>query len=348
MAKREKLETTLNVPDLRGKVKNNYFTAPKAHHQFVSTGCTTLDCALGGGFALGRVANLVGDKSTSKTGLSTECLINFCRSYPDGQAAYRDIEAAFDEPYAEAMGLPIAKVDFGQPFFTVEDFHRDLEKFVDKQLKTGNPGIYILDSFDALSDEAEMARDIGDATFGGSKAKKSGELFRRLTAKIESSKVLLLIVSQVRDNIGAMFGEKHRRSGGKALDFYASQIVWLAHIGMLKRTINKVERAYGIEVRAKVKKNKIGMPFRETDFTFVFGFGVDDAITSINWLADVGRLDAIGVNASEKKEYLKELDGFNDVEYKNECVMIAEAVKKVWADVESTFLPKRTKYSDEL
>lgn len=338
MAKREKL------PEAVPTRPNNYFTAPKSHHEFVSTGCTTLDCALGGGFALGRVANVVGDKSTSKTGLATECLINFCRTYPDGQAAYRDIEAAFDEPYAQAMGLKLDKIDFGTPFFTVEEFYRDLEKFVDKQIKSGTPGIYVLDSFDALSDEAEMARDIGDATFGGNKAKKSGELFRRLTAKIESSKVLLLIVSQVRDNIGAMFGEKHKRSGGKALDFYASQIVWLAHIGMLKRTINKIERAYGIEVRAKVKKNKISVPFRECDFEFHFGYGIEDALTSLDWLEKVGRLDVIGVEKSEIKEYYKELIEMNDVEYQNETAMIADGVRKAWAEVEESFMPKRSKY----
>jgi recombination protein RecA len=37
--------------------------------------------------------------------------------------------------------------------------------------------------------------------------------------------VTLLIVSQVRDKIGAMFGAKHTRTGGRALDFYASQVL---------------------------------------------------------------------------------------------------------------------------
>lgn len=324
---------------------NNYFTAAKDHLQFVSTGCTLLDCALGGGFVLGRIANIVGDKSTSKTGIATECLINFVRAYPEGQAAYRDAEAAFDTSYAAAMGLQLDKIDMGpdKPLSTVEDFYRDLDKFITQQAKADAPGIYVLDSLDALSDEAEMERDIGDASYGGNKAKKLSELFRKLTAKVESSKVLVLIVSQVRDNIGAMFGEKHKRSGGKALDFYASQIVWLAHIGQLDRTLAKVKRVYGIEVRANVKKNKVSMPFRKADFEFHFGYGIEDVISCANWLDEVGAFNREGFG--NLKEFMTTLDGLSDAQYRDLHKRMVMATKDTWESVEATFLPVRTKYA---
>lgn len=330
------------------KPKNSYFTSEKANIQFVSTGCTVLDCALGGGLALGRTANVVGDKSTAKTGTATEVMINFAHQYPDGGIAYRETEAAWDDAYAEAMGLPIDRIDFGDrdnPVITVEDFYHDFETFCDKQKKAKEPGLYVLDSFDALSDDAEMARDIDKASFGAAKAKKMSEMFRKLTRKQEQSNVMLFIVSQVRDNIGAMFGEKHKRSGGKALDFYASQVFWLAHIKILKRTINKVERPYGIEIKAKVKKNKVAMPFRECEFTFAFGFGIDDLLASVNWLAEVGRLDAIDLKVSEVKEYIKSINDMDSKEYNSERKSAAAAVKKVWGEIEETFLPNKRKYA---
>ncbi len=329
------------------KPKNSYFTSAKDNLSFVSTGCAVLDCALGGGLALGRTANVVGDKSTAKTGTATEVMINFAQTFSNGKIAYRETEAAWDDGYAEAMGLPMDRVDFGDrdnPIITVEDFYNDFDAFCDARIKDGNPGCYVLDSFDALSDEAEMARDIEKGSFGAAKAKKSSEMFRKITRKQEKANVLLLIVSQVRDNIGAMFGEKHKRSGGKALDFYASQVFWLAHLGILTRTIKKVKRPYGIEIRAKVKKNKVALPFREAEFTFEFGFGINDLLASVTWLNSVDRLDAFDLKKTELKDYCAEINSMGTEEYAEELARAAKAVKEVWAEVEEMHMPKKRKY----
>lgn len=340
MAKRERAE--IEAPH-----KSSYFTAPKSNIVFVSTGCAVLDCALGGGLALGRTVNVVGDKSTAKTGTATEVMINFAKDFPNGAIAYRETEAAWDDSYAEAMGLPIDRIDFGdrdRPLITVEDFYEDFNAFCDEQKKHRTQGLYVLDSFDALSDEAEMDRDIDKGSFGAAKAKKMSEMFRKLTRKQEQANVLLLIVSQVRDNIGAMFGEKHKRSGGKALDFYASQVFWLAHTKILKRTINKVERPYGIALVAKVKKNKVGLPFRECAFTFEFGFGINDLLASLEWLKEVGRLGDIDLKESQYKEYVAQMSNSTTMEYNKERKRIGSVVRQVWAEIDEGFIPKRKKY----
>ncbi len=319
MSKREKLE-------IEPKVSNIYF--PEKRIQFVSSGCTILDCVLGGGYPLGRIVNIVGDKSTAKTALATEAVINFLRQYPDGVAYYRETEAAFDTAYASSMGLPLEKVNFGnedEPLITVEDLAKDLDAFVDQQIKAKTPGIYVVDSLDALTDEAEMEAP-GQAGYGMQKAKLLSILFRKTARKIERANVLLLVVSQVRENIGVSFGEKYRRSGGKALDFYASQVLWLAHIKTLTKTISKIERPYGVLIKAKTKKNKVAMPFRECQFPFVFGFGVDDLEASLFWFKQIGE----AVELSED---------YNEAQSK-----AAIALQARWAFVESQFAPTRKKY----
>ncbi len=318
------------------KQPNIYFSGERI--QFVSSGCTILDCALGGGWALGRIANIVGDRSTAKTALATEAVINFLKQFPDGSAFYRETEAAFDKGYSQSMGLPLHKVDFGndeEPLMTVEAFARELDAFIEKQQKEGKPGIYVLDSLDALSDEAEMDRDISEGTYGTKKAAKLSILFRTMARKLERTNILLLIVSQVRENIGVTFGEKYKRSGGKSLDFYASQCVWLAHIKTLKRTINKVERPYGVEIKAKVKKNKVGPPLRECTFEFHFNFGVEDLIASIEWLKDVGKTFTITT---------AEVGKLSDTDYRTLQIEAANQVREVWGEIESKFAPVRSKY----
>lgn len=324
------------------EVDNNYFKRLETKKEFVSTGCAKLDCDLGGGYVLGRIANIVGDKSTAKTAMATEAVINFLKQYPDGHAFYRESEAAFDSDYAESMGLPLDKVDFGdpaKPVTTVEDFARDLGAFVGQRLATKTPGIYILDSLDALSDEAEMERDIGKGSYGTQKAAKMSELFRTLARRLEQTRVLLIVISQVRDKIGVMFGEKHTRSGGRALDFYATHIFWLHKIKDLKRTVRGLERSYGVIINAKIKKNKVGVPGRECEMEFHWNYGIEDFLTSYNWLQKIKRLP---------ERYTKlDYEDMTDDEYRSITKEIASDVKVAWSEIEDEFKPVRKKYSSE-
>ena len=325
---------------------NNYFTTRKDDLQFVSSGCEILDNVLGGGYVLGRMTNIIGDKSTAKTALATEAVNNFLIHYPDGKAYYRESEAAFDKKYAAAMGMHVDNVDFGEdnPVFTIEDFYTDLNLCLDECIQNDRPSIYVLDSLDALSDEEELKRDIDKGSYGMAKQKKLGEMFRKCVKKIEKAKMLLIIISQVRDNIGVTFGEKHRRSGGKALDFYASQFLWLAHMGQIKKTVKGIERVVGIKIKANCKKNKIGFPFRTCEFDFMFGYGVDDVSANINWLKEVKRLDVLNLSEKDVKNYIKETNIMDAKEFEITRSEIAKKVREVWSEVETTFLPSRKKY----
>jgi len=143
-----------------GAAGGSYFAAPKSGLQFVETGCKPLDLVLGGGWAVGRIANIVGDKSTGKTLLCIEACANFIRKFPKGKIRYWEAEAAFDKPYAAALGMPINRIDFGdekKPIHTVEDFFEMLEVVCDN---ARGHELVILDSLDALSDRSEVEREI--------------------------------------------------------------------------------------------------------------------------------------------------------------------------------------------
>jgi recombination protein RecA len=321
-----------------------YFDSPSKQLQFISSGCSVLDCVLGGGYALGRICNIIGDKSTGKTLLGIEACNNFAVTYPKGHIWYNEVEAAFDTDYAAALGLPIARVEFQENQATVEDYFKNLDKCIEVAKKSGEPGLYILDSMDALSDAAEIEREIDAGSYGAGKARKLSEVFRRQVLKLKNQRIAVLIISQVRDNIGAMFGEKYKRSGGKALDFYASQCLWLAQTGQIKRTIDSVERTIGVSVKANCKKNKIGLPFRECELEIRFGFGIDDVAANINYLEAVNKLELVGLNKDKITRFLRSLEKMSDDEYRTTRTRIAAIVRQVWSEVEKSFLPTRRKY----
>lgn len=335
----------------------DYF--PPSMFKLVPSGCTVLDCAAAGKFApagawpLGRILNIVGDKSTGKTLLAIEACATFARAFPKGRIRYREAEAAFDVPYAETLGLPEDRVDFGPQgiktqWDTVEDIFEDLREAVKADRRAKVPSLYIVDSLDALGSRTMIGRDLNKGTYGAAKPKIMSELFCELAREFKAVDMLLIFISQVRDKIGVTFGAKYTRTGGRSLDFYASQVVLLSHITTLTREIKGIKRATGIRVRAKLTKNKIALPFRECEFTLKFGYGVDDLAASVQWLQDAKRLTALGLKANTTKEevtrWLHTKDKLPDDEYRDYVTEVRGKVLTAWQEVEADFSPARRKY----
>lgn len=325
----------------------NYFIKDKKV-EFTPSGCTLLDRIHGNGYPLGRVVNIVGDKSTNKTGLSIEACANFILKFNDGKVYYHETESAFDKDYAQELGMPIDRIEFIDEYEnndgTIEFFFETISAIIKKHEKIKLPGLYIIDSFDALSDRAEKGRKIDEGSYGMNKGKVMSQIFRRIISDINRTNLCLLIISQVRYNVNAgPYGEKYTRAGGKALDMYASVITWLSELKKIKKEKKGIERVTGIWVKAKNKKNKVGFPFRECEFPVVLNYGIHDIWANLEWLASVnGGLDDFGITKKEIKDFMENLIETND---KETIKKIEEKVITLWDEIENSFLPKIKKYS---
>jgi len=287
------------------KAKENYFVGEK-DVSLVSSGCAVLDCALGGGFAEGRVINIIGDKSSGKTLLSIELCANYTQKHRTAQIYYVESESAFDKGYAAALGLPLEHVSFAaedtkgvdDAVLTVEGLFEYIEAVIAETKKCATPALVVIDSLDAFSDREE----------------------------------------------------KTTRSGGRALDFYCSQVIEIAQIGQIKKMVQNVERVSGVNVRAKITKNKVGLPFREAEYSMLFGYGVDDVKASLDWLGsikDTAMAEQLGIKNLEKlavTRFMKKLMVAEDEEFYGVRDKITAYVKKRWNEIEQGFLPTRRKY----
>lgn len=92
--------------------------------EFVSSGSLSLDLALGGGYAMGRIIELRGYESSGKTTLA----LTACRNIQEktGKAVlYIDRENAIDMDYVEALGVDISLISL---FFVSQELRKNVLK----------------------------------------------------------------------------------------------------------------------------------------------------------------------------------------------------------------------------
>ena len=272
---------------------------------YFRTGCVPLDKVLGGnkgvlGVPAGKFINIVGDKSAGKTFLSNE-FIAFSH-YAFGKKfkwAYDDCESGYSFDTESMYGFEIMPQVKEERFHSenVEECYCNISKFAN-ELGKDECGIYVVDSLDGLTsyedderaDERKKQFEEGKGaklktgTYAMNKQKYlSKEFFPQLCTDIEKKNVLVIIISQIREKIDVMSFEKYSRSGGKAMDFYAHSVLWLATC----KKIERKETPVGVVVKAKTTKSKTPRPYRECFFSFLYDYGLDSIGTSVDYLFDL-------------------------------------------------------------
>ena len=313
-----------------------------------SSGSTLLNLALTDhadfGFLPGKLVNIIGDSSAGKSFLLWTLFAELAHD-----PRFDEYDLIYDEPEV-SIEFDIPKLFGGKTeervrtdilSDTMEDFHDNLIKEVSK----GKPIIYGLDSFDALTSEAEKKRDVHDGTYGGEKPKMSSEILRKVIGRISKTNSAVFIVSQTRDNIGVKFGSKKTRSGGRALKFYSTHEIWLAIEGHIKRK----DREVGVDVIAKVSKNKVTGKLRTVGFPILYDYGVDDLVSMVNWLidekywnrvkgkpGDTGKIDSNGFCEHDFMENL-----VNHIVAENLVADLKKVVEGHWLEIEESIATVR-------
>ena len=258
----------------------------------ISSGSTTLDYVLGGGFPGNQWNELIGEPSHGKTALALKTIAANQSLNPEHTTVWVAAEQWVPE-YAAMCGVDTTRVIVIETSIMEEAYQAVIQFAESKSVDA-----IVIDSLPALSPAPEMEKDMSEATVGRG-ALLTNKFFRVVGTAMKRSliederPVLGLIINQYRMKIGVQHGDPRTTPGGEGKNYAfftrceVKRDEWI-EIGSGN---NKVR--VGQRIKVRTLKNKTAPPQRIAYFDFYFAEGGDCAPGEFDFAKEVASLAVV-------------------------------------------------------
>lgn len=291
MSNLEEILAGLN-PKLRKKIS---LGSEIEQTHFAKTPSFGLNRALNGGFPYGRQVLVWGNKSSGK---SSFCLQLIAQAQQEGKVcAWIDAEMTYSPDWANKLGVDSSSI--------IHSTARTMNDMVDvgTDLMKAGVDLIVVDSISALLPAIYFEKDSTDlkqlenTKQIGAEARDMTNAVKMLNyANNQVKPTLLILISQARNNIGAMYVSQ-QPTGGMATKFYSSTIIKLfssesdnqAIKGKIYVGDKIIEEKVGRKVRWDVQFSKTSPAFQTGEYDFYFR-GADLGVDTIADLVDTAEM----------------------------------------------------------
>ena len=281
-------------------------------NSWCKTGSTMVDLAISNrpncGAPRGLIIEISGLPGSSKSLMAAHMLAETQKE--GGVSVLFDTEKAVGMlDFYEAVGIDPDKLMYTDTLRTLEEIYAGMEVIIEQSLSRdrNRPVTIVVDSVMGASTMAELEDDYQKDGWNTGKAVINSKAMRKIPSLIAGTNIMIVFINQLKDNLGATFGDQFQVSGGRAIPFTASVRLRLKVVGKLKGFINGVEAEIGNKVEVTVVKNRVGPPGRKVKFDIFYESGIDDYGSWLTALKDFGAIKQAG--AWYSYEYIDEETG---------------------------------------
>ena len=286
---------------------------------FVGTGNYALNKIISGsynkGIPIGMITQFHGEASTAKTVFGTHILKEAqSKNY---YSMMVDSENSYNPEFASHLGINPKKLIYAAPE-TLEECFQVIEDTILSIRETDKetPIVVVYDSIAVSPSKVEYEAENydGNNMQGAIRAKATGACLRKINPLMRKHKVALVIINQIRNKIGVMYGSPDTMAaGGKSLEYYLG--VNLKCISNKTSDLIKNENKSVIGIQGKIRntKNKCSIPFKECEFELLFDDGLNPYTGLLKLMEEEGQVERNGawytVKETDKKFQSKEFVG---------------------------------------